>query len=205
MKELYPYLVAKQHQARVFIGCPTKGPAAEAAHAALKALHNGGNVDVDFDPPKSLHIPGWYIRSDIIWSKLNPMPESVKDRPTKSHEYVFLLTKSERYFWDSEAVREPHKEPWRGQGEHESKTPHNGGRIDGGEQAAFVVPVRQYNPAGRNIRTVWQIPTESFPGSHFATFPRKLVEPCVKAGTSQKGRCPECGKPWVREVESELR
>jgi len=152
----------------------------------------------------ALQADGWYLRSDIIWAKPNPMPESVTDRPTKAHEYLFLLSKSPRYYYDADAVREPHAEPWRGNGEHESSTPHSG-RLDdpAKEQAAFTVATRQYNPAGRNLRSVWNIATAPYPGAHFATFPPKLVEPCIKAGASEKGVCPECGAPWVREVERE--
>ena len=147
----------------------------------------------------ALQRDGWYLRSDIIWHKPNPMPESVTDRPTKSYEHVFLFSKRPTYYYDAEAVREPHKEPWRS-GTHESNTPHIG-RLDGGDQAAFTVAKRQYNPAGRNLRDVWTIPTEGYPGAHFATFPRKLVEPCIKAGTSDKGCCPKCAAPWLRIVD----
>ncbi len=152
----------------------------------------------------ALQADGWYLRSDIIWAKPNPMPESVTDRPTKSHEYMFLLTKSERYYWDAEAVREPalpasedrYQYSFGGM-KNEAMREAN---INGIGCRVRIVGDRQ--PSGRNLRTVWTIPTESYPGAHFATYPRKLVEPCVKAGTSQKGCCPECGKGWVREVES---
>jgi DNA modification methylase len=186
--ELYPYLVAKQHQARLLIGCPPSGPQAEAAHLGLIGLHNGSTVDVDFPAPKSLFEPGWYLRSDIIWSKANPMPESVTDRPTKSHEYLFLLSKSERYFFDADAVRE-------GAISGNDLGLLRGRSFVDGERVAWHAPSiqkrqnagvdsRTANESGcRNIRTVWNIPTESYPGSHFATFPRKLVEPCVKAGS----------------------
>ncbi len=144
----------------------------------------------------ALQSDGWYLRSDIIWAKPNPMPESVTDRPTKSHEHVFLMTQQPRYFYDAEAVREKHKEPHRGQGEQERNHWSVGDNNRGGE--AFV---RQYNPNGRNLRDVWTIPTEAYAEAHFATYPRKLVEPCIKAGTSDKGCCPECGVPWRRKVE----
>lgn len=106
VRELYPYLVGKQQQARILVGCPPSGEKAEAAHAALIALHRIGLSDVDFPAPASLYEPGYYLRSDVIWSKANPTPESVTDRPTKAHEYVFLLAKSERYYWDHAAARE---------------------------------------------------------------------------------------------------
>lgn len=107
IRELYPHLVAKQQQARIAYGCPSSGPKAEAAHAALMMLHRGQDTTVDFPPPSSCFESGYYLRQDIIWSKLNPMPESVTDRCTKAHEYLFLLTKSARYFYDATAIAEP--------------------------------------------------------------------------------------------------
>ena len=100
----------------------------------------------------ALQEDGWYLRSDIVWQKPNCQPESVKDRPTKCHEYLFLLTKSEKYYYDYEAVKEPA----------------NGDR------------------RRRNCRSVWSINTEAYAGAHFATFPPKLVEPCVLAGSQQR-------------------
>lgn len=151
----------------------------------------------------ALQADGWYLRSDIIWSKPNPMPESVRDRPTKSHEYIFLLTKSERYFWDQEAVREPN---------HESSIQraknHLPNAIDNPDyntkqwQEYKKFPLlANMNPAGRNIRSVWEITTQPYPEAHFATFPEELPRRCIKAGTSQKGCCPKCGAPWERVIE----
>ena len=155
----------------------------------------------------ALQADGWYLRSDIIWSKPNPMPESVTDRPTKSHEYLFLLTKQPRYYYDADAVREPHKESWRGKGELEKYDDYqttDRDLVEGRQFNRAGVKVRQYNPAGRNRRTVWQIATQPFSGAHFATFPEALVEPCIRAGTSEHGCCPACGKGWVRVVEKKL-
>jgi DNA modification methylase len=126
-------------------------------------------------------------------------------RPTTAHEHVFLLTKAATYFYDSDAIREPHAEPWRGTGRLESTTPHSH-RKDGDErglnrQPVFVPARREYNPAGRNKRSVWEIATEPYPDAHFATFPEALVRPCILAGTSERGVCPECGAPWERVVE----
>jgi DNA modification methylase len=151
----------------------------------------------------ALQADGWYLRSDIIWSKPNPMPESVTDRPTKSHEYVFLLTKSARYFYDGDAVREAYNP----NSLSRYDTPiQNTGKIIGARQPGGTWAPENVkmepNPAGRNLRSVWQIATEPYPGAHFATFPQKLVEPCIKAGTSERGVCPECGAPWVREVDA---
>ncbi len=150
----------------------------------------------------ALQADGWWLRSDIIWHKPNPMPESVTDRPTKAHEYVFLLTKKARYFYDADAIREPHL----ASSIQRAKSPVN---AMGGPNGEFGARISQggdtnevaLNPAGRNKRDVWTIPTSPFPGAHFATFPPALVEPCIKAGTSEKGCCPECGAPWVRVVE----
>ncbi len=144
----------------------------------------------------ALQADGWYLRSDIIWSKPNPMPESVRDRPTKSHEYIFLLTKSERYFFDQEAVREHMIKGAAGSTFTEGKTSINGlGRVGRGE--------RIDNPVGRNIRSVWEITTQPYPEAHFATFPEELPRRCIKAGTSEKGCCPKCGAPWERMVDAE--
>jgi DNA modification methylase len=130
--------------------------------------------------PKSMYEPGWYLLSDIIWHKPNPMPESVTDRPTKAHEMLFLLSKRPIYYYDAEAIKE---------------TALNEGRV-----------VKQYQPdakngqsenptyrgflshdtviAGRNKRDVWTIPTVPYPGAHFAVFPEALVEPCILAGSA---------------------
>jgi DNA modification methylase len=136
----------------------------------------------------ALQADGWYLRSDIIWAKPNPMPESVTDRPTKSHEHLFLLAKSERYYYAADAVREPHAEKTlthRGQGScGKASSQDSLGKVASG---SWSKTVRIVDPRGCNLRDVWTIPTAPFPGAHFATFPTKLVEPCIKAG------CPEGG------------
>ena len=148
----------------------------------------------------ALRADGWYLRSDIIWHKKNPMPESVTDRPTKSHEYLFLLSKSQKYYYDADAIREPNitvGDSREDRGRHTYKGKCDG--TTGTQQAAVTI-----NSLGRNKRTVWTIATEPCPHAHFATFPTKLVEPCILAGSSEKGQCPKCGKPWVRETETNL-
>ena len=117
----------------------------------------------------ALQADGWWLRSEIIWRKENPMPESVVDRPAKSHEQIFLFAKSARYYYDATAVAEE------------------------------VLP-----GSTRNLRDVWSVATQPFAGSHFAVFPADLIEPCIKAGTSERGCCAKCGAPWVREVERTL-
>src|SRR6266508_1074082 len=121
------------------------------------------------------------------------MPESVTDRPTKSHEYVFLLTKSAKYFYDANAIKEPSL--------RSGDIP--GGSNCRGSDMFGVSPHAAFNgkvPATRNLRSVWNIPTAPFSEAHFATFPPKLAETCILAGTSAKGCCPVCGAPWVRTI-----
>jgi DNA modification methylase len=272
---------------------------------AVSGLKPKDLVGIPWRVAFALQADGWYLRSDIIWAKPNPMPESVSDRPTKSHEYVFLLTKGPRYYFDADAVREPHTDSTLARVEYGLKHRHPdgvgigippvdtermgerfanpGGRnirtvwtIAEAEEAGYEVVDRQPCPCGqcdheylvarervdrpeasheylflltksgryyfdadavrepsldaygggtpvgagrhdgpsfsgrpteyergtgRNIRSVWTIATQPYPGAHFATFPRKLVEPCILAGTSERGVCPECGAPWTRVVE----
>ena len=135
----------------------------------------------------ALRADGWYLRSDIVWAKSNPMPESVTDRPTRSHEYIFLLTKRERYFYDHEAVKEPavcapsaracvvdERERKALRTDIESR---HRSAIAGGQSL-------QTNPDGmRNRRSVWTVATRPYKGAHFATFPPALIEPCILAGS----------------------
>lgn len=131
----------------------------------------------------ALRADGWYLRQDIIWSKPNPMPESVKDRCTKSHEYVFLLSKSQRYFYDADAVKEEATNRPPG-----NKKPTKGGReYDFDERFRYAAGLHKITAASkRNLRSVWTVSTRPYPGAHFATFPPDLIKPCIKAG-SQRG------------------
>lgn len=134
----------------------------------------------------ALQADGWWLRSDIIWSKPNPMPESVTDRPTKAHEYVFLLTKSERYLYDADAIREPISDGSAARYEYAFGGPKSDALVkanrDGVGVRTRVVGDRTV-PDGRNRRTVWTISTKPFSGAHFATMPWDLAEPCVLAGS----------------------
>lgn len=127
----------------------------------------------------ALQADGWWLRQDIIWAKPNPMPESVTDRCTKAHEYVFLLSKSERYHYDHEAIQEPFVYS----GDCRMKTAYAvaTAKSVGTEYRAPV------NQNGRNKRSVWNIPTAPFPEAHFATFPPELPELCIKAGCPKGG------------------
>jgi DNA modification methylase len=137
----------------------------------------------------ALQADGWYLRSDIIWHKPNPMPESVTDRPTKAHEYLFLLAKSERYFYDADAIKEPIGTRPNAQSRGPKDTPLERGPREAGNAGLHVMAlkIRSGEATTRNRRSVWTIATQPFPDAHFATFPPALVEPCILAG------CPEGG------------
>ena len=133
----------------------------------------------------ALQAGGWWLRQDVIWAKPNPMPESVRDRCTKAHEYIFLLSKSERYYYDAAAIAEPFADERNG-------NPGGGGQY-AKEAFAYAGPNAQsglqkgvWNEDGskvtRNKRSVWTVPTQSFRDAHFATFPPDLIEPCILAG-----------------------
>jgi DNA modification methylase len=131
----------------------------------------------------ALQDDGWWLRSEIIWHKPNAMPESVTDRPTKSHEQIFLLTKSPRYYFDMDAIREPHERLWNASNGGSISTGRHkdcGGAMGGMDSHPKGYPLP--NPLGRNKRTVWSVATQVYSGSHFATFPEKLIEPCILAG-----------------------
>jgi DNA modification methylase len=132
----------------------------------------------------ALQADGWWLRSDIIWAKPNPMPESVTDRPTKSHEYLFLLTKSAKYYYDAEAIKESNAPDmiWRSEQGH---TRGGNGKVDAsrndfntlrGEQSKAITNL------GRNKRSVWTVATAPYPEAHFATYPPDLIKPCIMAG-----------------------
>jgi DNA modification methylase len=184
----------------------------------------------------ALQARGWFLRSEIIWARLrpNPMPESVTDRPTKAHSTVFLLSKSPKYFYDAEAIREAFSQNThsRGKGvgvkqemEQSGGTKHAGRNnadfgyatrhnlsalanppqhetLDGSDGEAPRGPDGRWPASGANARSVWTIPTEPTPFAHFATWPQKLVSRMILAGTSERGVCPECGAPWVRNLET---
>lgn len=138
----------------------------------------------------ALRADGWYLRQDIIWNKPNPMPESVKDRCTKAHEYIFLLSKSQKYYYDNESIAEAHKEVslqrWSNGGEDTNNTKYNKktpqtsvGNLRNGSN-----PLRE---GGANKRSVWTVTTKPYDGAHFAVFPSDLIEPCVMAGAPEGG------------------
>lgn len=175
----------------------------------LELLHKSGIktkdlIGIPWRVAFALQADGWYLRQDIIWQKNNPMPESVRDRCTKAHEYIFLLSKSQKYYFDNEAIKEPctlssggWQSRWKQGKPMRSETSKSRGTIEHGQSLDDVV---KYEGV-RNKRSVWQVNTKPYKGAHFATFPSKLIEPCILAGTSEKGVCSECGSPYRRVVE----
>lgn len=200
----------------------------------------------------ALQADGWWLRCDVIWSKPNPMPESVADRPAKSHDYLFLLSKSPRYFYDADAIKEAQSEntharhskdvesglrsppaakenskeinrpgfdKWREcspktfTGSRNKRTVWTIAEERDPLLSYLLMQMASNNPeelqryldeyaGGKSLkRDVWTIPTQPVKEAHFATYPEKLVEPCILAGTSERGCCPDCGAPWERVVE----
>ena len=131
----------------------------------------------------ALRSDGWWLRSDIIWHKPNPMPEKVKDRPTSAHEHIFLLAKSQRYFYDAEAIKEdstPDMQRRAAMGHTRGD-----GTRDASRGGAATLLGGVVDATGRNKRNVWKVTTQPFPGAHFAVFPPKLIEPCILAGSPE--------------------
>lgn len=157
----------------------------------------------------ALQADGWYLRSDIIWHKPNPMPESVTDRPTKSHEYIFLLTKSERYFYDTDAIREPvsmtdgaigRRQNWDNSRQVKQASLKINGTNNGNDG------FRDPNATHRNKRTVWTIATQPYAEAHFATFPEEIPKLCILAGSKPGDTIldPFAGSGTVGKVALEL-
>lgn len=152
----------------------------------------------------ALQADGWVLRSDIIWDKPSCMPESVQDRPTRSHEYVFLFSKQARYFYDAEAIREPGMTGYSTRSTHLYSRAREADPRDARGKSMTGQPHADDPTHGRNARTVWIIPSEPFSGSHFATFPSALVRRCLLAGAPTQV-CAACGAPWVRETAHTFR
>ena len=128
----------------------------------------------------ALRADGWYLRQDIIWHKPNPMPESVQDRCTKAHEYIFLMSKSQKYYYDADAIKEPVKQDWGTRDRSDGKYHNEGSGLQphSGLEKSYEVA---------NKRSVWTVNTKPYKGAHFAVFPQELIEPCIMAGAPQGG------------------
>lgn len=155
-----------------------KGPMTQPNRMPLPGLKPKDLIGIPWRVAFALQADGWWLRSDIIWSKPNPMPESVTDRPTKAHEYVFLLTKAERYWYDAEAIKETAIWPDGPNSPKSIKTPYGQGLTRANAQGRVI----DLASGTRNKRSVWTIATAPFPEAHFATFPPDLPEICIKAG-----------------------
>lgn len=195
---------------------PARGPMIQNLEPYPNGKHNTGSwinshptlkpkdlIGIPWRVASALQADGWYLRSDIIWAKPAPMPESAQDRPTRSHEHIFLMAKSRRYFYDAQAIAEPLARP----DETYRVTRAKFGGADKFGQARQQSRLHSGNEyrgtttGTRNKRDVWVVHTAGFPGAHFATFPEELAKICILAGTSERGCCPECGAPWKRMVE----
>lgn len=150
-------------------------------------LKNKDLIGVPWRVALALQSRGWYLRQDIIWNKGNPMPESVTDRCTKAHEYIFLLTKSPKYYYDAESIKEPCSQE--NLDDHARRTKKMNKSDHGGERPDLNRNRDDYIPSDgmRNKRSVWNVNTRPYPGAHFAVFPPDLIKPCILAG------CPEGG------------
>ncbi|KKL69769.1 hypothetical protein LCGC14_2111590 [marine sediment metagenome] len=173
-----------------------RGPAVGGNRAPSPGLKPKDLVGIPWMVAFALRADGWYLRSDIIWHKPNVMPESVRDRPTKAHEYLFLLSKSKRYYYDGEANKEPTTGTARKCGQNsranvDRDVLHGTRKQDAIGKSRYVGFNDRYdfaNPSKkRNRRSVWNIATQPYPDAHFATFPEKLVEPCILAGCLEGG------------------
>ena len=176
----------------------------------------GGMINRELKPKNLMMMParialamqerGWVLRSEIVWAKRNPMPESVRDRPTSGHEKIFLFAKQPKYFYDHVAARTQSKDPTddlRRMTYRTDDNPENRKRFPDKE----INGIRNrtgsdYNTGTANLRNVWHLATESFSGAHFAVMPTKIVESCIKAGSSEHGVCDTCGAPYVRDVKN---
>ena len=163
---------------------PTKWPGLEQGQSSKvpDGMKPKDLIGIPWMVAFALRADGWYLRSDVIWHKPNPMPESVTDRPTKAHEYLFLLSKSQRYYYDHAAIAEPaDPKNWR-----ENPTVRE---CPPGQQAQSKLDSRrgEIRPDTRNRRSVWTVTTQPFAEAHFATMPPELVRPCILAGCPKDG------------------
>jgi DNA modification methylase len=207
VRQFKPQAARRQHGAGVGNRAPQPDTRASGDGIKEKDL-----IGIPWMLAFALRADGWYLRQEVIWAKPNPMPESVRDRPTRAHEQIFLLSKSPRYFYDIDAIAEPAAcaqsgRPSRRRGDFDGK-----GQPEGRESFRAVVEKR-------NKRSVWTIAPRPYAGAHFATFPPDLVEPCILAGTPPRwdrarpvhgqrhdgpsGKAPRPAVPWLRAQRSQ--
>jgi DNA modification methylase len=176
----------------------------------------GNLIGVPWRVAFALQEDGWILRQDIVWHKPSAMPQPCENRCTRAHEFIFMFVKSGGYYYDGEAIKEKLKmtdEEYRKMltSKHNSKHQRSGTALQSGASRKQDSPNGYYEdnpdklyvPSGSNKRSVWSISSPGFDGAHFATYPTKLVEPCIKAGTSEHGACSECGAPYERLTDRE--
>lgn len=173
-------------------------------HKSVKGLLAKNLMGIPWRAALALQSDGWILRSDIVWSKSNPMPSSAEDRCAVSHEYIFMFSKRKKYFYDNEAIKEISRGEWEfDKGKREQRLTATGGALNGGVGNGTGIHTT------RNRRTVWDVATYPYSSGadvdHFAAWPPTLVEPMIKAGTSAAGFCPTCKTPWKRIIEKESR
>ena len=212
IRDIFPFLTIKRLQAQLAYnqnlslkwGRPTRSKPVppkvaryrEQLYECCKKANRREECDLPhLDPVDPAEEPGWYLRSEIIWHKNNSTPESVKDRPTRSHEQIFLLSKEARYYYDADAIREPHK----GVSLARARRNRHGGKYRDSDPLEHGSTKRGANygpdgdwdkicsPGGRNKRSVWTVSTEGYGGGHFATFPPALITPSILAGAPPRG------------------
>jgi DNA modification methylase len=164
--------IASQKFSEVEI-CPKRG-------LKLDGLKEKDLIGIPWMLAFALRADGWYLRQDIIWHKPNPMPESVQDRCTKAHEYIFLLSKSHKYYYDHESIKDPVKQDWGTRDRADGKYHNEGSGLPphGGLEKSYEMA---------NKRSVWTVNTKPYAGAHFAVFPTELIEPCILAGAPAGG------------------
>jgi DNA modification methylase len=174
--------VATRHESSRAISNIATGGASQKLAQGLKSKDL---IGIPWRVALALQADGWYLRQDIIWSKPNPMPESVTDRCTKAHEYIFMLAKKERYYYDHEAVKEPAvSTDIRKFTDNGADKQRGHGRKHAGFNGRYADKIAEQGvPETRNRRSVWNVATKPYKGAHFATFPEALIDPCVMAGS----------------------
>jgi DNA modification methylase len=175
----------------------------KAINNKVQGLKPKDMVGIPWRVAFALQADGWYLRSDIIWHKNNCMPSSVKDRPTSSYEHIFLFAKSKKYYYDKDAILEPLLDPNR---KDTGKSGFGGLKHTGSPDKTTNATYsgRKFDATkleGKNKRDVWTVATRGYKGAHFAVYPSQLIEPCVLAGTSEKGCCSKCGAPLKRDTK----
>ncbi|MGI0151628.1 MAG: DNA methyltransferase, partial [Thermoplasmata archaeon] len=191
----------------IFRGRDMSGHAASGAMEKVVpgGLPEGNQTLVPHRVAIALQDDGWVVRQTYVWARPNPMPESVRNRGTSCHSYIFQLVKGKGYYWDREMAREAmapssakrSRQPsfW---SQHGGEKDYSNGTNPSRSARQALENVKMSGAAGRNMRSVWTIPTHAFPGKHYATFPPEIPRRCISISTSERGCCPECGAPFER-------